>query len=128
MAQCEVCGNNYDKSFEVRHRVLRTCSTVSSVQFTRWRRRARTANAESLGTGSRRGVFSIVVRTARRSRVFQAWTIACSCPSILDVSMSTEDSKKLIRDLVDAHGRRDIARVREILSPGLIWHSGGAER
>jgi hypothetical protein len=42
--------------------------------------------------------------------------------------MSTEDRKKLIRDLIDAHGRRDVARVREILSPRLTWHSGGAEK
>ena len=39
--------------------------------------------------------------------------------------MSIENNKQLIRDLAAAHERHDVAGVREILSPKLVWHSGG---
>jgi len=40
--------------------------------------------------------------------------------------MSTDNTKKVVRELVDAHVRHDVPRVKEILSPRLIWHGGGA--
>jgi predicted ester cyclase len=39
--------------------------------------------------------------------------------------MSLESNKQIARRLVDAHMRHDAALVREILSPRLVWHTGG---
>lgn len=42
--------------------------------------------------------------------------------------MSIESNKQLTRELVDAHKRKDVQRVREILSPKLVWHDGSADK
>ena len=42
--------------------------------------------------------------------------------------MTIESNKQLARELVDAHKRNDVQRVREILSPKLVWHYGSAEK
>ncbi len=39
--------------------------------------------------------------------------------------MSTDSNKQMVRRLVDAHVRHDAEQVREILSPRLVWHTGG---
>jgi predicted ester cyclase len=39
--------------------------------------------------------------------------------------MSLDSNKQIVRRLVDAHVHDDAARVKEILSPRLVWHSGG---
>jgi predicted ester cyclase len=39
--------------------------------------------------------------------------------------MSLESNKKIVRRLVDAHVHDDVAQAKEILSPRLVWHTGG---
>lgn len=39
--------------------------------------------------------------------------------------MSLESNKEIVRGLIDAHLRHDAAQVKEILSPRLVWHTGG---
>ena len=39
--------------------------------------------------------------------------------------MSTESNKQIVRRLIEAHVRDDAAQVKEILSPRLLWHTGG---
>lgn len=39
--------------------------------------------------------------------------------------MSTESNKQIVRRLIEAHVRDDAAQVKEILSPRLVWHTGG---
>ena len=39
--------------------------------------------------------------------------------------MSLESNKQIVRRLVEAHMRHDAAQVKEILSPRLVWHTGG---
>ncbi len=46
MAKCEVCGNEYDKSFEVIAAGARHTFDSLSVRSRRWLRSANTANAE----------------------------------------------------------------------------------
>ena len=68
MAICEVCGNDYDKTFSVvngrTHR-----STASSARSTPSRRRARTAAVASSATASRRAGASSAAPTARTRAV-----------------------------------------------------------
>jgi predicted ester cyclase len=40
--------------------------------------------------------------------------------------MSNESAKEVVRRLIDGHRRHDVALVREVLSPQLVWHAGGA--
>lgn len=40
--------------------------------------------------------------------------------------MSNESVKDVVRRLIDGHRRHDVALVREVLSPQLVWHAGGA--
>jgi len=40
--------------------------------------------------------------------------------------MSIDRNKQLIRRLMDAHERHDVAVIHEILSPQLKWHVAGA--
>jgi predicted ester cyclase len=39
--------------------------------------------------------------------------------------MSIETHKQIVRRLIEAHVRDDAAAVKEILSPRLVWHTGG---
>jgi predicted ester cyclase len=39
--------------------------------------------------------------------------------------MSLESNKEIVRRLVEAHVRDDVAQAKEILSPRLVWHTGG---
>ena len=39
--------------------------------------------------------------------------------------MSLETNKQIVRRLVDAHVHDDAAQLKEILSPRLVWHTGG---
>jgi predicted ester cyclase len=41
--------------------------------------------------------------------------------------MSVEANKQVVRTIADAHVRHDVARVREILSPKLVWHMSGKQ-
>jgi predicted ester cyclase len=41
--------------------------------------------------------------------------------------MSTETNKQIVKKLADAHVRHDVALVREILSPKLVWHMSGQQ-
>jgi hypothetical protein len=66
MATCEVCGNEYDESFEIVAAGARTSSTV--VRSRRWLRSASIANAGSLATASKWTVTSSAVPIARGPR------------------------------------------------------------
>jgi predicted ester cyclase len=39
--------------------------------------------------------------------------------------MSLESNKQIVRRLIDAHKRHDPAQVEKVLSPRLVWHTGG---
>ena len=55
MARCEVCGNEYDKAFEISlGRQIAFSLTASSARFTRLRLSAPTAAAKSSATESKR--------------------------------------------------------------------------
>jgi steroid delta-isomerase-like uncharacterized protein len=43
----------------------------------------------------------------------------------MEVAMAIHDIKAIARELVEAHGRRDVQTVRELLSPKLKWHMVG---
>ena len=84
MAKCDVCGNDYDKAFQVvSAQGSRTRSTASSAPSMLLPRHAPIAIARSSGTASRREAHSIVVRTVpgewrfwrRRSRVESALSV-----------------------------------------------------
>ena len=68
MAQCEVCGNNYDKSFEVMQGG--TSHTFDSFECAihLLAPTARTATARSWGTASKRTARSTAARIVRRNR------------------------------------------------------------
>ena len=55
MPVCEVCGNDYDKAFEVRARVGHTSSIASSAPSTHWRLPVPIAAAGSSGMASANG-------------------------------------------------------------------------
>jgi predicted ester cyclase len=44
---------------------------------------------------------------------------------VQEVLVSLESNKQIVRRLVDAHVHDDAAQVKEILSPHLVWHTGG---
>src|SRR5262245_57909180 len=60
-------------------------------------------------------------RHARTGR----WYPDRSSSSEREVPMSLEHNKQLARRLIEAHVRHDAAQVSEILSPRLVWHTGG---
>jgi len=67
MAQCDQCGNSYDKSFEVSLEGETYTSTASNVPSRSWRPHVRIAGAASSGTASSRMTWSIAAPTAPKS-------------------------------------------------------------
>jgi len=53
-----------------------------------------------------------------------------AAPELLDLEQEVEMSKpkEIVQQLVDAHRRADVMRIREILSPKFVWHQGGAAK
>ena len=47
MAKCDVCGNEYDKAFEIIKEARAVHSIVSNVRFMQWHPRARTVDVRS---------------------------------------------------------------------------------
>ena len=66
MAKCDMCGNDYDKTFTIRRDGRNTPSTASNAPFTCSRRNARIASAASSGTGSKRAALCIAAPIAQR--------------------------------------------------------------
>jgi hypothetical protein len=64
MARCEVCGNAYDKAFEVRLAGVTHVFDSFECAIHPWRPLAATVDAESSGTGSRAAASSTVAQTA----------------------------------------------------------------
>jgi hypothetical protein len=77
MAQCEVCGNNYDKSFQVTQGGRTHTFDSFECAITSSRRRARIVTAGLSDTASNRTARSTAARIAPNSRVCAGWTIAC---------------------------------------------------
>jgi hypothetical protein len=76
MARCEVCGNEYDKSFEFESAAACMCSTASNARFTPLHRLARIAIARSSATEPRRTAECTAVRIALIRRESQTSVIA----------------------------------------------------
>ena len=70
MARCEQCGNDYDKSFEVKMGGRTMIFDSFECAIHRWRRSARIAAAASSGMGSQHGgVIYCCVHCARHEGV-----------------------------------------------------------
>lgn len=76
MANCDQCGNDYDKTFQVTVATESTRSTASSAQSKRSRRRAGTAIAGSLDMASSRVTSSIAAIIAGLKKGPMQWLIA----------------------------------------------------
>jgi hypothetical protein len=66
MAKCDMCGNDYDKSFTIRKKGANTPSTASNARSTCWRRSVHIAIARIIGHGVETAARSIAARIARR--------------------------------------------------------------
>jgi len=66
MGRCEVCGNDYDKTFEVTAAGVQHVFDSSNAPSTGWRRSANTVPARSSATASRSKAGSSVAPTAAR--------------------------------------------------------------